>query len=46
MLKICEKRNKINNIESNIINELRRKIRSLSGKKKIVIDKWKKKFEK
>ena len=46
ILKVCQYRYKLNKVESNIINKLKRKIRSLSSKKNVVIDKWKNKFEK
>ena len=45
ILKECKKRNKLNKVESNIIENLRRITTSLSGKKKEVIDKWKNKIE-
>ena len=45
IMKEFKKRKKINKIESNIIENLRRITRSLSGKKKEVIDKWKNKIE-
>ena len=41
ILKNYKKRKKINKIESDIIENLRRITRSLSGKKRNVIDKWK-----
>lgn len=44
-LKIYQNRKNVNKLESTIINKMNRKIRSLSGKKKIV-DKWKNLFEK
>ena len=40
-LKICSQRKKINKFESDIMDSFRNKIRSLSGKKKVVINKWK-----
>ena len=46
ILKVCQYRYKLNKVESNIINKLKRKIRSLSSKKNVIIDNWKNKFEK
>ena len=45
-LKIYQERNINIKLESNIITKFKRKVRSLSGKKKILLDKWKNKFEK
>ncbi len=45
-LKIYQERNINIKLESNIITKFKRKARSLSGKKKILLDKWKNKFEK
>ena len=46
ILKICKNRKDANKLESTLINTINRKSRSLSGKKKEVIEKWKNKLEK
>ena len=45
-LNIFQKRNVNNKLEGTFINKFNRKIHSSSAKKKIIIDKWKNKFEK
>jgi hypothetical protein len=46
ILKIYQNRKDANKLESTLLNEINRKSRSLSGKKKEVIEKWKNNFEK